>query len=554
MLRRFGIAALRPAQQAALDAVRAGSDVLVILPTGGGKSLCYQLPAVCGACPAVVVSPLVALMKDQVDALRRKGVAAAQVSTAVSTRERDEAWTRLEQGCLSLLYIAPEALASPNARRRLARTTPRLLAIDEAHCISEWGESFRPSYLSLGNVRDAIGAPPTIALTATATPRTARDIVTRLGLRNPIRISGGFDRRNLRLHVRRIEQHGARLTQLLRLGREAPGATVVYACTRRQSEQLAAAYRRAGVSAAPFHAGLSTAERSGLQDDFHANRLALIVATNAFGMGVDKPDVRLVVHAAPPATLEAYYQEAGRAGRDGQLADCVMLFSADDLTRRRSCIVRPGCSPSLLAGVQSLVHCAAVVNLAGTSEGDAVSRIGRALRVSAREVATAVRLLVEGGSITPNRGGGSLRVIATPARLAADRSIPDDVAQALSLLVPARDPAAGALCRSFEWQALRKVAPAGDVADFVSRLQSMQLAVWRPNGAPWRAATLLDAAELERLHRQDVTRVTRNGWRWEQVSRLVLTTRCRRQVLLRYFGDPAPAAPCGACDVCGFDR
>jgi ATP-dependent DNA helicase RecQ len=550
MLRRFGIPSLRPGQQAAFDAVVDGRDVLVILPTGGGKSLCYQMPAACGLAPAIVVSPLVALMKDQVESLARRGIAAAQLTASVPARERDATWGALEEGRLSLLYVAPEALAAERTRARLARAQPPLLAVDEAHCISEWGESFRPSYLRLGEVRTALGDPPTIALTATATPRTARDIVARLGLRDPVTVSGGFDRRNLRLHVRPVAGEPERLTQLLELAQHAPGPAVCYASSRRDAERLSACFRRRGIAAAPFHAGLPAGERGRLQDDFQANRLALIVATNAFGMGVDKPDVRLVVHAAPPLTLEAYYQEAGRGGRDGAPADCVLLLAPNDLARARARLSADVVTTPVLRALLTLLASNVSSLAAGRDEREATARLAHALAVSPPVAGAALRLLVEAGVIVPASGAGELRPLATIARLARDTTILAADRQALGQLM-----AAGAAegQATFDRTSLARVAPDGDVTAFVQRLQAHQLALWCPRLAPWRVLKAVDEATLQELADRHHARVARNRWRFEQVARMLTTPRCRRLVLLRYFGDPAPAHPCGACDRCGFD-
>ncbi|MEO6445824.1 MAG: RecQ family ATP-dependent DNA helicase, partial [Gemmatimonadaceae bacterium] len=324
VLQRLGIASPRPAQREAFSALSAGRDVLVVLPTGGGKSLCYQLPAACGLSPAIVVSPLIALMKDQVDALRRRGVAAARLAGSAAPPERDRVWSQFESGELALLYVAPEALTSRRTLARLAAVAPRYLAVDEAHCISEWGESFRPAYLALGAVRRALGDPPTIALTATATPRTRRDIARRLALRDPVTILGGFDRPNLQLTAIQVASEDARRQGLARALSVNAGPTVIYAPTRRETERWAGACRRQGIAAAAYHAGLPDRERSTIQDDFLADRLSIIVATTAFGMGVDKPDVRRVLHTVPPRSLEAYYQEAGRGGRDGAPAECLL--------------------------------------------------------------------------------------------------------------------------------------------------------------------------------------------------------------------------------------
>lgn len=556
LLRRFGIAALRPAQQSAWDALAAARDVLVILPTGGGKSLCYQLPAACGLAPAIVVSPLVALMKDQVDALRRRGIAAAQLSGAVSVAERDRAWALLHERALTLLYLAPEALASAATVARLARAAPRLLAIDEAHCISEWGESFRPSYLTLGAVRTDLGSPPTIALTATATPRTARDIVTRLALRDPVRISGGFDRANLWLEVRRVAGERVRLTQLETLARTAPGAAVVYASTRRDTERLAATFRRAGVAAAAFHAALPTDERARLQDRFLGNAIRIIVATNAFGMGVDKPDVRLVVHATPPLTLEAYYQEAGRGGRDGALARCVLLVGPRDLERARARIGSGRVTAELLGRLLTLLAAPQAWVGTAASEAGVVPRLARALSVGTRDVGDALRLLAEVGALASAPVVGTVRLLATETRLTHDRSLAcSDVTALRRLLACDADGPSGKgrapAQRILSLHDVAAIAPDGDAPGLLRRLAAQQVALWQSRASPWCVRQHPTHAVLQMLADRHATRRARDAWRQAQVARMVTTARCRRTVLLRYFGDAGPSGPCGACDVCG---
>jgi ATP-dependent DNA helicase RecQ len=551
MLRRFGIAALRPAQRSAIDAVIAGRDVLVVLPTGGGKSLCYQLPACCGAAPTVVVSPLVALMKDQVDALQRRGIAAAQLSGAVSAAQRADAWAQLEARELVLLYLAPEALTARATCERLARAAPRLLAVDEAHCISEWGESFRPDYLRLGEVRDALGSPPTVALTATATPRTAREIIARLRLRSPAVVSGGFDRANLRLIVRPVGTERERAEQLRMLGRSAPGPAVVYASSRRETERWAATYARDGIASAAFHAGLPTDDRARVQDRFQANRVAIIVATNAFGMGVDKPDVRLVVHAAPPLTLEAYYQEAGRGGRDGGMADCILLLGPDDLARARARIRSAQVSESLLASLATLLGRWRKRTPVALTVAGAEHQLAAALGAADRDIAAALRLLREEGVLTTSAGRGRLRVLATSARLAADRSIPPEDAGALRTLLALDVVRSGGTVER-PAREFAAAAPDGDVPRLLQRLAERQLAVWQPLELPWRLRRVPSPELVRVLASRHATRQARDAWRLNQVARMVASPRCRRLVLLRYFGDTAPEGRCGACDVCGI--
>jgi ATP-dependent DNA helicase RecQ len=326
----FGYPDFRGAQPQAIRAILAGRDVLVLMPTGGGKSLCFQIPALVLPGLTLVISPLISLMKDQVDTLARRGVPATFVNSTLDSDEVERRLAACVDGRMKLLYVAPERCESDDFRRRLGAMNVSLFAVDESHCISEWGHDFRPSYMRLGDVRRVLGC-PTIALTATATPAVRDDILDCLGLTRPVIIAGGFDRKNLAWHVvatRGEAEKDRRLLELLRRPRD--GTAVVYAPTRRKVDALADLLNHAGVRAAGYHAGASADDRHRLQDAFMSGDIPVIVATNAFGMGIDKPDVRLVVHHAMPATLESYYQEAGRGGRDGGPADCVLLYAHED--------------------------------------------------------------------------------------------------------------------------------------------------------------------------------------------------------------------------------
>ena len=333
LLDGFGLSAFRPGQRRVIEAVLSGRPTLAVMPTGAGKSLCYQLPAVALGGTALVVSPLIALMKDQVDALLARGISAAAVSSALAPAALESALGDLAEGRLRLAYVAPERFKSSRFTEALARLGDRLslLAIDEAHCISEWGHDFRPDYMRIGEVAARIKPPRLVALTATATPEVQRDIVKQLGMEDPAVFVRGFDRPNLRFTVERAGGVADKSTRLVALVRRAPGAAIVYAATRKNVELYAARLASAKVRAGAYHAGLGDEERTRTQEQFMAGELDVLVATNAFGMGVDKADVRLVVHADLPRSCEAYYQEAGRAGRDGAPADCVLLFQHGDV-------------------------------------------------------------------------------------------------------------------------------------------------------------------------------------------------------------------------------
>jgi ATP-dependent DNA helicase RecQ len=329
---RFGHARFRVHQLKVLGPLLAGRDVLAVLPTGAGKSLCYQVPALLGNGLTLVVSPLISLMQDQVGALRRRGIAAAYVNSQLDAGQRRAILDAAIAGRLALLYCAPERLASLTRRLSAAATRVALLAIDEAHCITEWGNEFRPVYRRLGVFRSLLGRPPTIALTGSATPTARADILHVLRMPDAEVVVTSFDRPNLHFSVRRVRDDRERFAAIRERVRDPGGASLIYAPTRRLTELITRALLRSSVRGAPYHAGLSASIRRRVLRAFLADQLHIIVATSAFGMGIDKPDVRQVLHWGPPPTLEAYYQEAGRGGRDGRASDCLVLWRREDLS------------------------------------------------------------------------------------------------------------------------------------------------------------------------------------------------------------------------------
>ena len=330
--RLFGHESFRPGQQEAVEAAFDGRDALVVMPTGSGKSLCYQLPGLALDGLTIVISPLVALMRDQGDALAAAGHGAARVLNAsLPPGEAESVLAALTDGSCGLVLVAPERFGDARFRAAIADREIALFAVDEAHCLSEWGHDFRPDYLRLADARDAIGARCTMALTATATPRVAADIVRALRLRDPVEVRTGVDRPNLTFDVAAVQGERARLA-LLAAGLADPASrpAIVYAGTRARCEDVAERLREADIPAEAYHAGLGSAERDARQARFMGSPEAVMVATTAFGMGVDKADVRSVWHWSLPASLEGYYQESGRAGRDGRPARCVLLYSPSD--------------------------------------------------------------------------------------------------------------------------------------------------------------------------------------------------------------------------------
>ena len=325
---RFGYDSFLPLQEEVIDNVLARRDSLVLMPTGGGKSLCYQLPALVFSGTTLVVSPLIALMKDQVDTLNANGIAARFINSSLPGSEIRQVHTQVQQGRAKILYLAPERLALPGFLRFLQSLDLSLIAIDEAHCISEWGHQFRPDYRNLRQFRQAFPSVPVVALTATATEQVRQDIIDQLDLQQARVFLSSFNRANLTYSVRPKDKSWGTLLSLLRQGRNQPA--IIYCFSRRETEGLAHDLRAEGLSAWAYHAGLDPAVRRRTQEDFVRDRLPIIVATIAFGMGIDKPDIRLVVHYSLPKSLEGYYQETGRAGRDGLPSQCVLFFSLSD--------------------------------------------------------------------------------------------------------------------------------------------------------------------------------------------------------------------------------
>ncbi len=360
----FGHDAFRPGQEALVDAALSGRDVLGIMPTGGGKSLCYQVPALLLPGVALVISPLISLMKDQVAALAAAGVSAAFLNSSQDLEESRQVWGAVRRGACRLLYVAPERLENQRFAELMASQDIRLVAVDEAHCISQWGQDFRPSYLKIADFVSALPRRPVVAaFTATATARVQEDIALRLGLRDPVRVVTGFDRPNLYFDVQRPGRRKLQALLALLEGRRGKSG-IIYCATRSKVERVCEALEAQGFSATRYHAGLEEAERRSNQDDFQYDRRQIMVATNAFGMGIDKSNVSFVIHYNMPKNLESYYQEAGRGGRDGEPADCILLYSDGDVATAKVLLSRDGQGPD----PQELERLGAMVDYCKTAE------------------------------------------------------------------------------------------------------------------------------------------------------------------------------------------
>ncbi len=326
----FGHKEFRPGQEMLVDALLAHRDALGIMPTGAGKSVCYQIPALMTPGIALVISPLISLMKDQVMSLIASGVPAAYLNSSLTPRQLDLATERACQGAYRIIYVAPERLDTLSFRRFAMQAPISLIAVDEAHCVSQWGQDFRPSYLKIADFIDALPKrPPVGAFTATATAKVRSDIIRLLRLQHPVEASTGFDRPNLFFDVLHPKDKEAALKSLLRTRKNQSG--IIYCATRRTVEEVAVKLEKAGYRTGTYHAGMSDRSRQENQEAFQEDRIQIMVATNAFGMGIDKSNVNYVIHYNMPRSMEAYYQEAGRAGRDGSRADCILLYSGADI-------------------------------------------------------------------------------------------------------------------------------------------------------------------------------------------------------------------------------
>ena len=384
LARYFGTEAFRPGQREAIDHVTAGRDTLVVMPTGSGKSLIYQFCALIVPDTALIISPLIALMKDQVDRLQSRGIAATYINSSLSGDEQGRRINQLAAGKLKLVYVAPERLRNQAFLTALRKARVSLLAVDEAHCISQWGHDFRPDYLHIGAVRNMLGNPVTIALTATATLDVQRDILEQLKLPDTEKVITGFSRPNLVFHVRYTPDLQSKMQAIVKVLGVVKGAGIIYVGTRREADELAMTLEgQYQVPSFVYHGGMEKSQRSLMQDAFLSTDNAVMIATNAFGMGVDRADVRFVVHYNIPGSVEAYYQEAGRAGRDGKMAQCVLLYAPQDRKLQEWFIENDSPSRNELIGLHRVVSMRSRESVASVNIDDLV-RVTRLFEVKLR--------------------------------------------------------------------------------------------------------------------------------------------------------------------------
>ncbi len=542
--RHFALKTFRPGQAEVIDSVLAGRNVVVVMPTGAGKSLCYQLPAVMLKGLTLVVSPLIALMKDQVEQLEARGIPATLINSTIPELERAERIRKMRAGTYRLVYVAPERFRSPSFVDALGEVGVELLAVDEAHCISQWGHDFRPDYALLGRVRKRLRPPRTVALTATASPEVREDIVKSLLMKDPRVFVAGFDRPNLFLEVLKIsgdEERRAACAQVIAEG----GSGIVYCATRKQADAMQGALRLRGHDPVVYHAGMDEAERHKAQDRFMGDPSAVAVATNAFGMGIDKPDIRFVIHANIPRAVEAYYQEVGRAGRDGKPATALLLFNHADVFTQERLIESNHPSEAVIADVWNVLQTAEVF-----ARGQ--QALANAVGASEFEVSAALRILEREGLLevqAPGAGAYGIRVLDASA---------DVHARSAKALLEALRAEAGEGMLSIQLRALsarvgledkelRRALSALERARAISVRKPFTGRAIRPlKKAPFHALDL----SLEKVRRQE----RRALLLLRRMTDYAYAKMCRRAFVLDYFGEDTRALECNGCDVCSGQR
>ncbi|ARA92778.1 helicase [Rhodothermaceae bacterium RA] len=555
--RHWGYAGFRPGQWEAVAAVLEGEDALTVLPTGGGKSLCYQLPALMQEGLTLVISPLIALMQDQVAGLQARGIPAAFINSTLRPAEVEQRWTDAEFGRYRLLYIAPERLQTERFQARAARLGVTLLAVDEAHCVSEWGHHFRPAYRRIAEARQALGDPPMLAVTATATPQVRQDIVEGLGLRSPRVLVRGFDRPNVVWSIFRTDNKHAKLLDVVQ---GVPGSGIVYTATRWGAEAWADRLAQAGIAAAAYHGGLPAPDRKAIQEAWLSGACRVVAATNAFGMGIDKPDVRFVVHVDLPASLEAYYQEAGRAGRDGERAYAVLLVQEQDVHTQEVLIEESHPSAADVRRVYDTVCSLAQIAIGSLPDGPVqvdLDLVGQVTGFGPSKVRMAIELLARQGvwqRVPARRHHGYIRFLQSADALRRYRASLENRALADFIDRLLRTVHADAFAQWWEIDLRLLERRTGLPRDRLQRglayLQERHLLQWRPPGqaeqllfaAPRSQRVPVDDLAVRRARRQAEARL-------QDMVRYARSVTCRRQFLLAYFGEAAPAR-CGACDLC----
>jgi len=550
--------AFRSEQKKAIEAALRGRDALVVMATGGGTSVCYQVPALVNKKLTLVVSPLIALMQDQVSALDKRDIPATYLEKGFSQRTLAKRLEGASKGRYRILYVSPERLRSRFFRGYAKKLDVGLLAIDEAHCVSAWGHDFRPSYRNIPEAYSLIGRPPVMATTGTATPQVREDITQGLRLNDPVRIVGGFGRSNIMF--RTVLGGADRGTVLRQVIAQHPGSGIVYAGTRRQVEHWKSWLRREGCTAVAYHAGLEPRARTAAYRKWMRREARVVVATNAFGMGVDKSDVRFVVHLTPPYSLDAYYQEAGRAGRDTRPAVAVLVAGAADRRRQHATIARRYPTPDQVSAVYNAIRTRMQLahgNMPDTPVPVDLATVAATARCSPAAAERIINLVAAQGlwTVLPGHaGGGMIRMwqSAYDIRRFALNLKNEDRYRFLMMLLRTVDALA---YREWVEKDLTKLADAMSLSqaqflEEIAFLEARNILSWRSAGGDLRLKLKAEYAEQAPVDQRSVVHGHQNAVaQLRGMWRYIDEVRCRGRLLLQHYGEDANR-PCGHCDLC----
>jgi len=553
----FGYESFRPGQEEAIDSVLAGKNTVVVMPTGGGKSLIFQLSALVLDGITIVISPLISLMKDQVDSLLQVGIPATFINSSISQSEVDQRLAQIKSGECKIVYIAPERFYNQAFLESLREFKVALFAIDEAHCISQWGHDFRPSYLRLHQTINSIGNPPVVALTATATPEVRDDIVKQLHLIGPTMIVTGFARPNLQFGVASLNDR-AKIDMIVDFIRSAPAQSgIVYVGTRSKADELADILTAHDVSAVTYHAGMDSESREWVQNSFMSGAAQVVVATNAFGLGINKKDIRFVIHHDMPGTIEAYYQEAGRAGRDGESSFCLLLYSPKDRYLREFFIKGDNPGSHIILEIYDFLR-----RRANDNPGESIlitySELGQKLSEPVPEMAigTALKILEREGYITrPNEKTTNAFLQSKAEYGSMFESLGKRAKTQIEVFTKLTERFSSELKKGWEIS-LEEISVIIQVKReallrTIKKLEEQGLLEYRPpfKGTEIKVLKSVPPADLTLDFSALKNKERRAYEKLDEMESYVYSETCRQQYILSYFGDHN-SKKCGQCDVC----